>query len=350
MSPLISICLLLGLADPELSRDGRAREGASPLVDPFEARQGPTTVRLQVRTIPGDAHLPTLQDTLTGDLIMRLLEDGYRVLGFDSPADITIEIALTSHGAALEAKGQGIRNTTIAPAEPSIFSIELQQWMIAFADEVRPQPEMSQAAAREATTEPHVDPVRTSKPAAEEEPPPVVAARSDWRAAVLAKGGILIRAPYVDGVVGLGVRLGKRRGPGGAIEVDLVPSRAGVVRILEFTPQAAFDWRFIRRQRLLVAPGVLAGAHLHRYDYLGELEGGGVHRGFSARARCQVGFFARQGALVLLTAFVGFQAVSRWYRNDGGQSLWHRRYLAIGLDLSVGWDFQLRASTKGTPE
>ncbi|WAS91218.1 hypothetical protein [Nannocystis punicea] len=174
--------------------------------------------------------------------------------------------------------------------------------------------------------------------------PPVESPQSgdsrEWTLTLAAHGGMMARTGGpVDGSVGLGVRAGRRRGLGGAIDCIVVPSRGEALRVVEVVPTAALDWRIGVGERGVVALGLFAGAHLHHYAQAGGVRDTRV--GTSAGATVRLGWLGRRGALLFAGLRAGWSG-GRWVHvHDTGTS-WRRSGLMLGLEAGVGWDVRLR--------
>lgn len=154
--------------------------------------------------------------------------------------------------------------------------------------------------------------------------------------AVSAHGGVVGRTGGVDGIVGLRVRAGRRRGLGGGVELLVVPSSAENLSIVEVVPAGLFDWRVGVGRRGQVALGTFAGLHIH--DYRWDLPGGGGRRlAPSVGTTIRLGMLGRRGLL----AFGGLRAGwsgGRWVHVLDGRTSWRRSALLIGIEAGVGWD------------
>jgi hypothetical protein len=161
-----------------------------------------------------------------------------------------------------------------------------------------------------------------------------------------AHGGVLGRVGGgPDGLVGLAVRAGRRRGIGGGVELTLVPSRAERLRVLETLPTAVLDWRIGVRERGLVVLGLFAGPHLHSYVQAGSNGARATRVGVSAGATIRLGWLGRRGALLFAGLRTGWSG-GRWtHIVDGGVS-WRRSGMVLGLEVGAGWDVALRRRSR----
>jgi hypothetical protein len=161
----------------------------------------------------------------------------------------------------------------------------------------------------------------------------------EWTLTVAAHGGMLARTGGpVDGLVGLGVRVGRRRGLGGAIDCLVVPSRGEALRVVEVVPTAALDWRIGVGERGVVALGLFAGVHLHHYAQTGGARDTLV--GTSAGSTVRLGWLGRRGALLFAGLRAGWSG-GRWVHIDDTDTSWRRSGLMLGLEAGVGWDVRL---------
>ncbi|WP_434425213.1 hypothetical protein [Nannocystis pusilla] len=157
---------------------------------------------------------------------------------------------------------------------------------------------------------------------------------------IAVHGGLLARTGGpVDGLVGLGMRLGRRRGLGGAIDCIVVPSRAEHLRVVEAAPTLAIDWRIGVGGSGVVALGLLAGVHLHHFAQTGGARQTRV--GASAGATVRVGWLGRRGALLFAGLRAGWSG-GRWVHAYDTEVSWRRAGLVLGLELGAGWDIALR--------
>ncbi|MDC0672415.1 hypothetical protein [Nannocystis radixulma] len=166
---------------------------------------------------------------------------------------------------------------------------------------------------------------------------------SDPRALVFtvaAHGGVLARTGGpIDGLAGFGVRVGRRRGLGGAIDCIVVPSRAEGLRVVEAVPTAALDWRIGFAERGVVALGLFAGVHLHHYAQTGGARDTRV--GASAGATVRLGWLGRRGALLFAGLRAGWSGGNFVHVYDTAVS-WRRSDMVLGLEFGAGWDIALR--------
>ncbi|MBZ5710152.1 hypothetical protein [Nannocystis pusilla] len=166
---------------------------------------------------------------------------------------------------------------------------------------------------------------------------------SDPRALVFtvaAHGGVLARTGGpVDGLAGFGVRVGRRRGLGGAIDCIVVPSGAEGLRVVEAAPTAAIDWRLGFAERGVVALGLFAGVHLHHYAQTGGARDTRV--GASAGATVRLGWLGRRGALLFAGLRAGWSG-GNWVHVYDTAISWRRSDLVLGLEFGAGWDIALR--------
>jgi hypothetical protein len=157
---------------------------------------------------------------------------------------------------------------------------------------------------------------------------------------IAAHGGLLARTGGpVDGLAGLGVRFGRRRGLGGAIDCIVAPSRAEQLRVVEAAPTAAIDWRIGVGGSGVVALGLFAGVHLHHFAQTGGARQTRV--GASAGATVRVGWLGRRGALLFAGLRAGWSG-GRWVHVHDTEVSWRRAGLMLGLEVGAGWDIALR--------
>ncbi|MEZ4453276.1 MAG: hypothetical protein R3B09_27685 [Nannocystaceae bacterium] len=175
------------------------------------------------------------------------------------------------------------------------------------------------------------------RPEAVTPPPEPAIAPKDRRlsAAIVAHGGLAARNDAPDPLVRAELRVGRRRGLGGSIDVGLIPSRAPGLRILDVVPTAALDWRLGFRERGVVALGAFAGVHVHTWR--GEGDDAGRRVGPSVGVAAGFGAIGRRGPLFFGGVRAGWSGRG-WTHTTGGAALWRRGPLLVALTLGVGWD------------
>ncbi|PCC68595.1 hypothetical protein SAMN02745121_05269 [Nannocystis exedens] len=204
-------------------------------------------------------------------------------------------------------------------------------------DAVVPEPAPWQGATATNVAAPPAMASRKESPAGEAVAP---AERDAPVFTIAAHGGLLARTGGpVDGLVGFGLRVGRRRGLGGVIDCVVVPSRAEQLRVVEAAPTAALDWRIGAGTRGVVALGLFAGVHLHHYAQTGGARDTRV--GASAGATVRVGWLGRRGALLFAGLRAGWSG-GRWVHVHDAEVSWRRAGLVLGLELGAGWDIALR--------
>jgi len=410
--------------------------------DPAPSREVAPAVSLEV-TSPELGGLPSLHDSdLLEVLTMRLLEDGYRIHpAHGDEADVEVLIRATPQGAWLEAHGRAVETAFVPVGTPAVVSLELQQWMTALVDQVRPselraaataiavelqgvstltvskvyagllargvpvtmvpreddlrlcvqarsgawvtwlepakhrcptppegapttvvsaEPERDRermldtvADLRDAARLPSADAVATPMAATaslEPEPPveaPPVEARTTVKLrgkpiafTILAHGGFVVRSTTVDGTYGARVRVGQRRALGGGLEVELTPSEAMALRVLETTAQGFLDWQFALRRRGLLSVAFAGGLYVNRYTQTAPLGRRGQELGGAVTTRSSFGFSSPKGALLEITAAIGLRGPRPSHLYDGRPS-WSRSALFVGLGVGIGWDVRL---------
>ena len=183
---------------------------------------------------------------------------------------------------------------------------------------------------------------KPEQPAADEGvvPEPALDERAQLALSLDARAGLLVRSGGVDPSVGAQLRIGRRRGVGGGLELLVMPSAAAGVRVTEIAPSAAFDWRVPFASRGVVTLGALAGVHFHHYAFEQPSVEGGLRVGPTVAARAGLAYTGARGLLVFGGLRGGWFG-GDWAHVDGAELSWRRAPLGLGAHLGVGWDFRV---------
>lgn len=180
------------------------------------------------------------------------------------------------------------------------------------------------------------------EPASEPEPAPEFAPTSISErrvvATLAAHGGALGRMAGIDGLIGLRLRVGRRRGIGGGLELSVVPSSVEDLRIVEVMPTAVFDWRLAFARRGFAALGAVAGVHVHDFRHRGIADSGGVRVAPSLGTTVRLALQSSQGIIVFGGLRAGWSG-GQWVHVVDGVPVWKRSALMVGLEVGMGWDF-----------
>lgn len=264
----------------------------------------------------------------------RLTQDGYRVVAEEEAAGIEVRVRLWNDVASLEVSGPYARQRILYVADPNLLTIELAHWAVAVLDEVhaiRTRDARFEEMRRWST--PPSPRMPTATPVAAEVLAP---ARRSASGAVYAQGGVLWRSSSFDGVAAVGLRLGARRGIGGALETDVAAAEHLIRR--EVSPRGVLDARFVFKRGVVLGGGAFVGAVFTRSDRSTELPTRFVYATFGARA--EMGYLAAPGIFAFARVSVAHRPAAPISANVGSSPL------VFGLDMGVGWDFPLSTGTK----
>lgn len=346
MKLLLALCALLAPPAP------------SGLEAPTEA------ISVDVQLQAGDDEASQqLEQRLRSRLSERLLEDGYQLVPAGSAAEVEVEIRIGPEAVQIEARGAGQRSETVAPGDPALVALEIQQLTAALIDEVggaaRHKPEAVRVELRLEQEAP--DPLPTAPEKAQQAealPAPTLPASVDETptpthapAAVLslaAQTGVLVRVEASDPSFGALLRAGRTRGLGGRLELSVVPSRAKGVRVLDSLVTGGLDGRLGFGRRGVVTLAARAGAHIHRYVQTSGVGGQGVRVGPSVGALAQLAYLGPRGLLIGGGVHGGWSG-GNWAHVLDSEVTWQRRPLYLGLGLSLGYELGLGRARGGHP-
>src|SRR5690606_15523817 len=180
----------------------------------------------------------------------------------------------------------------------------------------------------------------SSPSSASDAEPPTEPERRPVSLAVTASGGVFGRAGGADPLIDVGLRAGRRRGVGGGLALAIVPSRAESLRIIEYLPSAALDWRLGFARRGLAVLAAFAGVHVHRYVHERSGAEPGLRLGPSVGASVRLAYLGSRGALLFGGVRAGWSG-GRWVHLVDGEPSWRRSGVLIGVELGAGWDFEV---------
>lgn len=193
-------------------------------------------------------------------------------------------------------------------------------------------------AATDAPTPSHK---RARRPAAVQ-PPPVTPkdTRPPLWLIARADGGVQLRAPAIDGTVGLGIGGGRGRW-GGAARAELVPFvfRSPELQILETIVSAGPSVGGSVSERLAWRVYALGGVLVHRSRFEADRAQHRVDAQASIPLQAEIRL--RRGLGVHVTASAGISSRSRSHRTADAL-LWHRSALRFGLSVGLHWRFARR--------
>jgi len=311
-------------------------------VQPSERRATATGITVELQGTPGLAVSKVYAGLLARGVPVTLVprEDDLRLCVQTRANAWVTWIELAKHRCQTPPEGAA---TTVVSAAPERDRERMLDTVAALRDE-----------ARSASADSVATPAPAKAPSAEEPPvethpvEPHTTAKLRGKPVVftiLAQGGFVVRSTTVDGAYGARVRVGQRRALGGGLEVELIPSEATELRVLETTAQGFLDWRFALRRRGMLSVAAAGGLYVNRYTQTAPLGRRGQQLGGAVTTRSSFGFSSPRGALLELSASVGMRGPGPSHLYDG-RSSWSRSALFVGLAVSVGWDVRL---TGGRP-
>ena len=175
----------------------------------------------------------------------------------------------------------------------------------------------------------HVEPVPP------EEKPGFVSDESEFR---LGVGAGAVARGDVDGYAQAHMRLGKLQGPGGQLQVGVIPSRSGSVRAVDTTLAVGPDFRFGRR-RFGAEVGVVVGALIHAHADE-SVRGGSANWYLGLPASVS---FGREWDRLRVHVFTeGFITGGRLQHIRDNAPNWARSAWGIRAGLGITWGWNIR--------
>jgi len=151
-----------------------------------------------------------------------------------------------------------------------------------------------------------------------------------------ARTGLYGRVTAADAAVGTSLQVGREPGPGGILDVLVVPTSAPDVSIVETSVSGGFGWMFGLSRTVALQLQGLGGVQVHRYRQRGADPG--VRVDWTAELPVGVSLRVARGLQIDLMVRAGRSGRSREHRVDD-VVVWSRSAWRIGgsVGLSYGW-------------
>ena len=314
------------------------------LIDEVRPADAQPRMAIMIEVV-GESGDPQLRERLQAGLLAR----GFALTRAASEGDVRLcvaagdgEVFVRAVGGMDACEGEGEAGTRVEEAT----SVEIARELL--LDEASASLERFIAARSSVAPSEVIEPSIEELPPVDAGPSMVAAPRAATEpepkpasVAVAASGGVFGRARTADPVIGVELRVGRRRGVGGGFALAIVPSRSEALRVIEVIPTGVFDWRFGFAARGLAMLGVFAGAHVHSYVYEGPAGERGTRVAPSVGASVRLAYLGRRGALLFGGLRAGWSG-GRWVHLEDGEPSWRRSGLLIAVELGAGWDFVMR--------
>jgi hypothetical protein len=151
-----------------------------------------------------------------------------------------------------------------------------------------------------------------------------------------ARTGIYGRLTAADAAVGTSLRLGGEPGPGGIVDVLMVPTSAPDISIFETSVSGGFGWAFALSRTVGLQLQGLGGVQIHRFRQRSAEAGHRVD--WTAELPVGVSLRVARGLQIDLMVRAGRSGRAREHRVDD-VVVWSRSAWRIGgsVGLSYGW-------------
>jgi hypothetical protein len=264
---------------------------------------------------------------LEKSLVLRLVQEGYAVVGRDTGPDLVVRFSVTADSVVLEI-GSVERNTV---PRRGVRSMELQLELAHKLVELVRVAEM-QRAAQPTPTPPTVAPARAPTPTLA--PAPMVAVRRvhgelDVGLDALWRGG------GVDPLVRIAGSLTLGRGLRLYLESGVAPSIDASIHIVEWQLQTGAGYRFRLRRYLAFELGALVGFLLHHYVVEGTGDSGS-RVDFLASLPLSLRFWPTEHLTLALRVAPGIANEARTHE-VGDEILWTRSAWRVETGGSIAW-------------
>lgn len=278
-----------------------------------------------------DAPASISPEAVRGVLVHQVLDRDGVVVPLDDEPDAVLCAEALGDDLALS-RGQTLRDcgrqpTVVALDEATVDPESLDDSMQALMEE----PEALEVEAREPTPAPRVTPSTGLSIDREADPK-----RRMPAVRVGARAGLYGRVTSADAAVGTSLRVGREPGPGGILDLLMVPASAPDISIFETSVSGGFGWMWIVHPVVALHLQGLAGVQVHRFRQRGNEAGNRVD--WTAEIPAGASFRLAQGLRLDLTVRGGRTGRPREHR-VADVVVWERNAWRIGgaVGLSYGW-------------
>ena len=278
-----------------------------------------------------DAPEATSAEAVRQALVDRLLAANGAVVPLDAKPDGVFCAEALGDDLSLS-RGQSIEECGLQPAVVPMDDDQLDTAALDDSlEELMRDPDVVDLQPRDTTsTKPTPRDLETTT---DQEPTP---RSGKTRIRVGARAGIFGRISSADAAVGTSLRVGREPGPGGILDLAMLPTSAPDISIFETSVSGGFGWMFAVSPIVALRVQGLVGVQIHRFRQRGDQTG---HR-VDWTAEIPVGTSLRlaRGLRLDLTVRGGRSGRDREHRVDD-VIVWARSAWRIGasVGLSYGW-------------
>lgn len=279
-------------------------------------------------------------DALRRTLVLGLLQRRRTVVPLDAAPDAVLCVAGQDDGLALSraADAEGCERSPgamprepghrveLAEAEPDPTALQASLDALLAADDPSPRRPVAPALTPAAVT----PAMGLSTDRTREPEPRGLAVR------IGARTGIYGRLTSADAAVGTSLRVGGEPGPGGILDVLMVPTSAPDISIFETSVSGGFGWQFAVSPTVSLHVQGLGGVQVHRFRQRGAQSGHRVD--WTAEVPLGASLRVTRGLQIDLAIRAGRSGRDREHRVDD-VVVWSRSAWRVGgsVGLSYGW-------------
>ena len=308
---------------------GRVLSLALLLLSSEVAAQRPT-VALDLSGLDSEAYRRLDAVTLESRSVLRLVQEGFAVVGPDAHPDLIIRLSATPSTLRLESS---VAARTVRLGNEPIREVhfEISQKIVELARE--------SLRGRVDAGVPDAGPAVEPSPTIPDAGAALAVARAVKTEASLGGGG-LVRGPQIDPRAQLDVRLPLGEHLAINLLIAISTSSGPGLSVLEPELLAGVGYRFFLSERWSLEPRVLAGASLHVYslDNPAEVDLAGSRGDFLMAFPLTLGWNPIGQLNLGLHVAPGFSTRTREHLRRG-TSIWRRDALRFGFGATAGWRF-----------
>ena len=293
----------------------------------------PMSVALDLGGLDGAAYRRLDAVQLESRAVLRLVQEGFAVVGPTAQPDLTIRLSTSATALILETSLGGRRRVVpLSDEGMRELHFEVSQKIVELAREAL-QARVDAGVPSDAGWP--VAAVIIPDAGVPADPQAAPGAELSVGGGALYRGGA-----SVDPFAQLDVRLPLSARLGVELRVGLTSSRGAGISILEPELLAGLGYRFELSERWTLEPRLLAGALLHVYslDDPTAIDLAGGRLDFLMTLALSLVWRPAADLLVGLQVAPGFSSRTREHFRQG-VSLWRREALRLGLGLTLGWRF-----------
>ncbi|MEX1367369.1 MAG: hypothetical protein AB1Z98_29850 [Nannocystaceae bacterium] len=298
-------------------------------VTPRAEPSSPAATRFAVHV--QDAPASISPEAIRGALMHQVLGRSGVVVPLDAEPDAVLCVETLGDDLAVS-RGQTLRD---CGRLPTVVTLDDDAVDVRSLDESMQQlmeaPEAVDVRPIATTTAPRVRP--SASLAADREP---VGSRRMPAIRVGARAGVYGRLESADAAVGSTLRVGREPGPGGLLDILMVPASAPDISIFETSISGGFGWMWAVHPVVALHAQGLLGVQVHRFRQRGNEAGNRVD--WTAEIPLGASFQLAQGLRLDLTVRGGRAGRPREHRVDD-VVVWERTAWRVGgaVGLSYGW-------------